>query len=600
MAVATRDRFSREEQVIADQLVSLMQTDGKSGSMAVDRDYLLEDGNTDLFFLHYFPRDFLTFEPVNYSLLDMLENDRQTCAWLPAQHGKTTTVRHWLIYVMCREPQISTVYIEKNETTARGAARAIAAILETNDNLIHDYGEFKSGQWSTEAIIIRQRPETCQWPTIAFYGAGGSAALGKRANICIVDDPVTSDNSSNEGDRQRLYDWYGEQPATIPTPLPIKRQQYLSKIFLIGTTFHMDDLFHRVLAKGGYKHLYLKAVDENGECLAPNRFCWRDTEALKRSADDNPADARLLQRIAQGHVTNLWQWKKDNSTGAFLKRYQNQIVDKDTQKFPREWFDGGADDDELAPPGGYPGCLDEEHELGEERKDGWVYVTGVDPASGTGGSNTVRFSCVTLGCDMKNDPNLIYLVELDYGQQPMVSDNPGRESQVDIVLRHVKRYGSRVVLERNNVQGVWAQAIQQEARRRGMIVNISGHFTTDVKRIDPNLGIEAMAPMVENGFFRVPVKRPSDRRKTEDLIEEFVYWGVFATDDILMGTWFAWRVLEKAKRSHVVTPLEPREIKPYMNRGDEWNMPPSWTKEQRADFMREQMGLKDPQEAGDA
>lgn len=590
MVTATRNRLSEDAQARVDRLISLIQSDGASGSVAVDRDFLLMDGNASLFFLHYFPRQFYTWEPINERLLDMLENERQAVAWCPGGHGKTTTIRYWLIYVMCREPQISMIYVEKNDTTAKQAARAIASVLKTNKLLIHDFGEFEGDQWSTDALTVRQRPFIADWPTLAFYGAGGSSVLGKRCNICVVDDPVTSDNSQSELERARLLAWFNEQPATAPSPLPITNTRYLRKLFLVGTTFHMDDLFHKVLEKGGYKHLHLRAVDENGDCLAPNRFCYRDPVELAESAQTNPVDARLVDALAVGRVENLLTWRKHHGTAAFLKRYQNEIIDPDAQRFSRLWFDGGTDD--IAPPGGYPGCLVRERdgqtphtELGAPRHENLTYVTGVDPAAGTQGPKTVRFACVTLGCDLKNDPNTVYLADLDFGQQPMVSDNPARESQVDIVLRHTGEYGGRVVLETNNVQGVWAQAIRQEARRRGRIVSITGHFTSNEKRIDPNLGIEAMAPMVENGYLRLPYVSASDKKRIEAMLEEFVYWGVYGTDDILMAFWFAWRALERTKRAALHRTAEMRDIPAYRFVGDRWNLPPSWTQKQVAAFF---------------
>jgi hypothetical protein len=222
--------------------------------------------------------------------------------------------------------------------------------------------------------------------------------------------------------------------------------------------------------------------------------------------------------------------------------------------------------------------------LGEPRQEGWTYITGVDPAAGTQGPKTVRFACVTLGCNLGEDQNAIRLVDLDFGQQPMVSDNDKRDSQVDIVLDHATRYGSRIVLESNNVQGVWAQAIRQEARRRGQIVQITGHFTDKTKKADEEYGIEAMAPMIENGYFRLPYRSATDKKRVESLVEEFVFKGVIGTDDILMATWFAWRVIERSKRASIHRRAEARYVPPYRNVGDKWDFG-TMTQEQIAAFL---------------
>lgn len=601
MVVATKrpPRLTEEERDLLDRLISLHQTDGASEAAPIDRDFLLMDGNYDLFFLHYFPDSFVQFEPLNYQFIDFLENEQRGMAWLPAQHGKTTSLLHWMIYVLCREPDISIIYCEKSEPAAHQRARTIMDILEFNKKLVHDFGEFKSRWWSVEALVIKQRTKLVQWPSIAFYGAQSKATLGSRCNIMIVDDPVTAENSASELERARLREWFFQAAATCPYPLPVERERYLRKLFLVGTTFHMDDLYHSVLKTGMYKHLWLKAVDlKTGETLSP-RFTYRTTEELEREAEHDPEAAKLLENVKAGRVTSLGDWRKANDTRSFMRRYQNEVRDDSTSKFAEIWFRGGEDD--WAPPGGYPGCLeDHEHHpgrsLGEKPNTKTLTcITGVDPAAGTKGHYTVRFACVTLGCDLVHDPNTVYLIDLDYGQQPMVSDNPNKESQLDIVLRHVERYNSRVVLETNNVQSVWAQALRQEAQRRGMNVLITGHHTSHQKRVDPEQGIEAMAPMVENGHLRLPYKLPSDKRRVDELIDEFIYWGSFPTDDILMAFWFAWRALERKRRSRAVSAPVKRELPPYFLTGDKWNFPPHWTDEQKARFL----GLLPPSEAED-
>lgn len=587
MATATANRLCREDQQALARLLSLQQTDGATESAPIDRDFLLADGNFDLFFLHYFPNDFQGFETLNYQFLNFLENENQGMALLPGGAGKSTTLLHWKAYVVCREPQISFIYCEKSEPAAHQRAKALMDILEFNKELVHDFGEFKGRWWSADAITINQRPKISQWPTVAFYGAQSKATLGSRCNIMIVDDPVTADNSSSELERVRLRDWYSQAAATCPYPLPLSRNdRYLRKLFLVGTTFHMDDLYHTVLKSDMYKVLHIRMVDmQTGKTISP-RFTYRSTEELERS--DSEADAVLLDKVKTGRVISVGDFRKSHGTKAFMRRYQNEVRDDSTAKFPEPWFRGGTDD--WAPPGGYPGCLEDgemrpSRSLGEVPAGTLTCMTGVDPFGGSKGVNTARFACVTLGCDFTKDPNTVHLIDLDFGTPPMVSDNPSKVSQMDIVATHVKEYGGRVVLEVNNVQGAWAQVLRQEAQRRGMNMTITGHHTSSQKKVDPQQGIEAMAAMIENGHLRLPYGNTATRKAIDELIEEFTYWGFYGTDDILMAFWFAWRALDRVRRNRRTRPAEIREHKPYMFQSDRWNLPPTWTEQRRAAFF---------------
>ncbi len=579
-----RERLTPEEQAMIDRALASAQSGGTSTSLTVDRDWLTAEGNQDAFFLHYFPRDFLRWEPINRILLDFLEHESAGVALLPAQHGKSTTLKHWMIYVMCLEPQISFIYIEKTLPIARQAAQAISGILEANEGLRHDFGDFKGEPWGNEFFTIRQRPHHSQWPTCSFFGAGGQGGLGRRCNILIVDDPVTPDSAHSELERARDLMWWNEAASTCPSYLPLENhERYIRKTFLVGTTFHMDDLFQAVLKMGGMKLLHLKAVDERtGNCLAPTRFCYRDTEELRNSAYDNPADAELLKRIEDGKVTNLLDFRRMKGTAAFNRRYQNIPMDPDTQRFPELWFKGG--DGFMAPPGGYPGCFDETLTLGSERVAGWRYVTGIDPAGGVKGKNTVNFACSTLGFNPE-EPEKTYLADFHFGQYPLESDNPGRTTQTAIILDHAKRYNSRLILETNNVQSVWAGVLKRAAKEQGQLLQITGQHTSKSKRTDFDSGVDAMTAMVENGYFRIPYKEPSDKRKVQAMVDEFVYLGLHATDDVLMSIWLAWVVMERWRTRNKVEAVHLRERKPWMRQSDKWVLPDHWTEDQRRAFF---------------
>ncbi len=583
--ISSRRRFTAEDKQRIDGILSLLQSDGRSVSQPIDRDWLLEDGKAPAFMLHYFGPDFGNrWEPLNQKLVTFLEEQNEGMWWLPGGHGKTTTILRWMIYVMCREPQIAFIYVEKNEPTALKRSNAVLGQLETNRELRHDFGEFKSDHWSARGFTIRQRPMVSDWPTLSVYGTKGGA-LGNRCNIFIADDLVTTENSDSEVLRNSIDDWWNQAASTCPYPLPLsRRERYLRKLFIGGTVFHMDDQYHRILRRDpNFPLLHLLAIDSNKNPLSPWRFAWiEDRDELAAEAEHDESAAEMLAGLQSGKVFNLYDFKMTKGTVAFNQRYQNRVSDPSLQKFPEVWFRGGSDDS--APDGGYPGCLDESYGLGESRYDNWKYVTGFDPQSGSHTRDAARFACVTLGANPK-EPTDFYLVDLAFGRYPLESDNPQRKTQVGIILDHAARYGSRIALETNNVQAVYAGVIRKAAQARGMTVSISGHWTTKKAKLDPELGIEAMQPMIENGKLHLPYLDPSDRRKVDELLEEFINWGVYPTKDIVMSFWFAWMLLSRAVKSsqNVYTP---QKLPAYREYRPGLIFPDHWTETQRQNYLR--------------
>jgi hypothetical protein len=587
MARASALALTKEEYALIDSIISEQQSDGKTFGEAPDKDFLLEDGNIDLWMLYYFPQDFLSWEPaLNAPFFDMLENWNEGQARLPAQHGKTTMILDWFAYVFCRCPDVSAIYTEKNLPTAMQRSYSLMGKLQ-NDRLVHDFGDFKGEQWSTQAFTIRQRPRHIDTPTFRVYGAGGGSVLGQRCNIEVNDDPVTDENNASDKERESLFNWYTKAAATSPYPLPISNPRYKKKHFLVGTVFGLDDLYHRVARSQehnpNYAFLHLKAVpdEEAGTTLSPLRFCYIDSEELKRKAEHELAYSRLLRKVETGDVKNLHAWRKANGTWAFYQRYQNIAIDRGAQKFPEIWFTGGKD--EFAPPDGYPGCFDKSRSYGD-REEGYVYFTGVDPASGGTGGRTVRFAAVTIGVNPKDGQGKVLVAAADYGKYPLLSDTPGKTTMTGLVLDQVAAFGSRVVLEVNNIQRVFYDAMQTEARKRGMSVQVSQHFTTQKKKVDFETGIDAMCPVVENGLLRLPHKRPSDQRISREIMEEMAFLGNYGTDDLVMALWLAWRVSERL-RGHRREAYKPRQLPPYFQRGTKLNFPPQWTEEQRAAYL---------------
>jgi len=573
-----------EERKAVEAVLSDRQTGGRSYAKKIDRDYLIADGNIQEFMLYYFPRTFWEWEAINDEFFSFLEYETKGIGKLPGQHGKTSMLQRWFIYVMAREPQISIGYTEKNEPTAYKRGLAILQELSANERLIHDFGRFKPTDslypWAMGAFTIRQRKELGDSPTFSAFGAGGGSILGWRFNILVNDDPVTVENSASEQLRKSLLDWFNAAAKTCPTPLPLTLNQYLFKHFLIGTVFRMDDLYHTIEKGGEFKVLHLMAVlDEAlGTTISP-RYAYENPADLEEKALHSTHFAELKADIDAHLVTNLYAFKYGTEGGskAFYQRYQNIAVDLEAQEWKDVFFTGGS----LPNGEEYPGCFDDEYTLGEFDPN-WCLVTALDPQSGSKSASSARVGLVTLGAAY-DDPDDWYLINIDWGKFKQQSSDPYARTQMSILVHDLVTYNSLGVIETNAAQAGLIDGAKLEAQRRGVHIRVRP-FHTGKNKLDPDVGLESLMPMFEQGRVHLPYKFPSDQKKSQELQREFTMQGAYPYTDLMMAFWFAAWTLKrrlKARRQR----REEMDIPIYRNRLSDIHFPRHWTKEQRLAYL---------------
>jgi hypothetical protein len=121
--------------------------------------------------------------------------------------------------------------------------------------------------------------------------------------------------------------------------------------------------------------------------------------------------------------------------------------------------------------------------------------------------------------------------------------------------------------------------------KRGGITYFTGN-TSQNKKINFKDGVPAIAPYFENGQVKIPYRRPEDKRRSQQFIEEAVNYPLYATDDCLMAFWMAWMRIDsllKQNRQSVITKVERPA---YFNRRQaEINFPPHWTSKQREAYL---------------
>lgn len=129
-------------------------------------------------------------------------------------------------------------------------------------------------------------------------GVGGSLT-GYSADILIVDDPHKDRiDSESKKSRDGVYDWF--------TSVALTRLSVTGKIIVIQTRWHEDDLSGRLLENHTYKHLWIKAINDD------NTVCWPERYTL----DDY---LRVKQEVGSRDFSALYQGEPNNSEVGLFK-----------------------------------------------------------------------------------------------------------------------------------------------------------------------------------------------------------------------------------------------------------------------------------------
>jgi phage terminase large subunit-like protein len=495
-----------------------------------DLQRLLDD--PALFIVTYFPHRIKALKPFHVDLIDAVIGQRRSLILYPATHGKTTIVSTLLtIHALCKDPNIRIAIIGKNDTETEGIMQVIQAELTDNEELIRDFGPFRPNPddnkpWALGRMSVAKRTRRAKEPTITVFGSGAKTVLGYRTDWTICDDVITEKNSSTPEQRQKIKDWFNLCVATGP-------ENYDSRLTVVGTRFDPDDL---------YADLEQLSDPENGSPI------WQ-TKLVDAIVDE------------ENHVTlwpERWPWKRlmiekaQNGTLSFNKRYRNIAVDESRLVFKEEYVKGGFRGKDQ-----YPGCLDRTYKVGEFG-DNWRRAAGFDPAVGS--SKSAKFCAhVVLGEGSCKDHERCYWI-IDLERQQMTLPQ-----MVEMVLSKHGAYGLQTSkVEANSFQAGLNQEIERRMNEAGLAWRIEPHYTNRTNKPDPELGVQAMSPWVEQGKFHIPWADQFSRRKMQQLVDEMIQYPGRTTDTV-MALWFAWRALESTGAKFPSFSRLPRES-PFLHR----------------------------------
>ena len=175
-------------------------------------------------------------DPVHREWQDLWEKNRRSVLLAPVGHGKTTQLRHRLLWRIGQNPNLQIAYVSATERHPKKVARAFKAEIEHNRRVQYVFPTLKPGKVWTASEFEVQRTTRDPDPTFQVFGAFSQSVLGSRADIVVFDDLCNDSNTLTDYARQRMDEWVAEV---------ISRLKPTAEVMAIGHIWHEHDQLQR-------------------------------------------------------------------------------------------------------------------------------------------------------------------------------------------------------------------------------------------------------------------------------------------------------------------------------------------------------------------
>jgi len=299
----------------------------------------------------------------------------------------------------------------------------------------------------------------------------GSQIRGLHPDEIIIDDPLKEFSIIAI---QKVSDWfYGDMIPTL---------HHTSSLRVIGTPFSYTDIYKQLAENEAYTVRHYPCLNALNEPLWPDRWNY---------------DALMSRKAEIGSLK-------------FTREYMCVPISTGASLFNPEYLDQSRNKDLVLKP---------------QRRDGYKYYVGVDPAISTDGDYNV---ITVLEVDDEDNKSVVYVDR---------AKNVEFRQNIEKVRIIGKIFNPEVVLFETNV---FAKSFTQELRTVSDI-NVHDFTTTRKKKQEIILNLQMN---FENGKIHLPYGNEESRRVSSTLIEELSMFaitesgrfeGVGAHDDMVMS-----------------------------------------------------------------
>ena len=451
-------------------------------------------------------------------IMNTIENGGQRMILSPPRHGKTDLLIHFVIWLICKNPNIRILWVGGNEDISKNAMGSVLDQLEFNELLIEEICgpgvKFKpktksAKSWSQSGFTVGTRTVTgIKSPTMVGIGRGGKI-LSRDCDIIIADDIEDHSSTMQPASRENTRNWW-------TTTLSSRKEEHTAMI-VIGSRQHYDDLYSHLLDNESWETTVEEAHDT--ACTTTD---WNE---------EDHKDCMLWSS------KRSYKWLMDRKRAAettggraiYEMVYLNVAMPEGLSLFSREEIEA---------------CRDQKRDIGQVPR-GTRLIAGLDPAS-TG------YQAAFLWAYGPAD-GIMYMVDMHNNL------GGGIPEALKVIKDWWQKYNcSHWVIEENGFQKAIRQdkSIRDFASTHGIF--LEGHETYSNK-FDPIFGVTAMRPSFQEGIINLPYMGFEAQEKVNLYTSQLVYFSsaknksktVGTKTDIVMASWFPMRAIRRMQKERL-------------------------------------------------
>lgn len=240
-----------------------------------------------VFYAHqFFPKTFRDISPDFHRIVwDEMEDPDNQFIGLEMFRGsaKTTITRGSISKRIAYGISRVIMVVGPEQKHARRTVRWIMRQIETNRLWTTTFGLHKGSKWSEEEIEIINETAGCSIYVIAFGITGSTRGLNLddyRPDYIVIDDVCDEENTGTEDQRKKIE---GLLFGNIQQSLAPRSEAPHSKIAMLQTGLHKQDLIHLAHKDPTWKTVKLGVFDKNGRSRWESRFPTEELLAKKRA-----------------------------------------------------------------------------------------------------------------------------------------------------------------------------------------------------------------------------------------------------------------------------------------------------------------------------